>query len=140
MREITKTMIIDYGIDKLNYDFMGYTLKKGDIYTFHHLIIPKRLCSTLNIPEKGYIKSNGAILCGESSHRYLHIIEIYDRMRFEFITDEMIDMNVRGELLKPNLIQIDDALKEFESLNGNLTNCKGGKLIRSKYLQRNHFK
>lgn len=31
-------MVNEWGIKKLGLDFMGYTLEKGDIYTYHHII------------------------------------------------------------------------------------------------------
>lgn len=58
MREITQEMIKTFKINKLGYDFMGYTFKrKGDL-SFHHLIIPKRECKGMGIGE-GYQFWNG---------------------------------------------------------------------------------
>ena len=42
MKEITKSMIKEFKLRELEFDFMGYKLQKGDIYTFHHLIVPNR--------------------------------------------------------------------------------------------------
>lgn len=42
MARITNIMIREFKISELGYDFMGYSLNKGDIYTYHHLLIPRR--------------------------------------------------------------------------------------------------
>ncbi len=73
MKEVTKLLINDFKIKQLNYDFMGYSLQKGDIYTFHHFLIANR--------ENGpYAYWNGVILCGKTSHPYLHLIENKDEI------------------------------------------------------------
>ena len=129
MKEVTKLMINEFKIKELGYDFMSYSLKKGDIYTFHHLIIPNRK----NGP---YERWNGAILCGKSSHPYLHIIEAYDYDRFTDITSEMIDMNIKGYLDINNLRYINDILCSFEREYANKRTRKGKILIREEYTKR----
>ena len=85
MKEVTKLLINDFKIRQLNYDFMGYSLQRGDIYTFHHFLIANR--------ENGpYAYWNGVILCGKTSHPYLHLIESKDEERFYDITSEFLDM------------------------------------------------
>lgn len=133
MKDITFTMINRYKINRLGYDFMGYSLEKDDIYTFHHLIIPNR-CDG---PEEIW---NGAILCGKSSHPYLHLIECYDYDMFAYITSEMRDMNIKGFLDPYNLVRIDDVLNEFEDMYRGKKSKKGKVLIKDRYLERNHFK
>ena len=61
-----------------------------------------------------YEKWNGSILCGKTSHPYLHVIEEKDYDMFCSITSEMIDMNMRGCLSEYNLRKIDDILCQFE--------------------------
>lgn len=129
MKEITKLMIHQYQIDKLGYDFLGYSLQKNDIYTFHHLIVPRRK----NGPET---VQNGAILCGKLSHPYLHLIEAKDYKRFYYITSEMIDMNIKGYLDIVNLKRIHELLKQFENDYKNETNRKGKILIKDIYKKR----
>lgn len=89
MKQVTKLMIKEFKIKQIGYDFMGYSLQKNDIYTFHHLIIPNRN----NGPVARW---NGSILCGETSHQYLHLIETKDLEIFNYITSEMIDINIKG--------------------------------------------
>lgn len=132
MKQVTKLMINEFHIDRLDYDFMGYSLEKGDIYTFHHLIIPNRAGGK-------YVRWNGAILCGRSSHPYLHLIESKDYDKFSYITSEMIDINILGYLEKNNLRNIDDVLKEFEREYCGARSKKGKLLIKEQYTRRNKF-
>ena len=132
MKEVTKLMIREFKIHKLDYDFMGYSLQKGDIYNFHHLIIPNRNGGPI-------ARWNGAILCGKSSHPYLHLIEakVYDM--FCYITSEMIDMNVKGYLDIENLRKIHDVLKQFEREHCSDRGKKGKLLIKDVYTRRRNF-
>ena len=132
MKEVTRLMINEFKIKQLGYDFMGYKLQKGDIYTYHHLIIPKRKGGLVT-------RDNGAILFS-TPHSYLHIIEAHDYDRFTAITSEMIDMNIKGYLDVNNLMFIDDILTSFEKEYINKTTKKGKKLIKDNYLNRNKFK
>jgi len=129
MKEVTRLMINQYKIKKLGFDFMGYSLQKRDIYTFHHLIIPKRHNGKETI-------ENGAILCGETSHPYLHLIETKDYERFLAITSEMIDENIKGKLDIENILIIHDILKSFEKEYSNARTKKGKPLIKEEYTKR----
>ena len=129
MKEVTKLMIREFKIKELGYDFMGYSLQKGDIYTFHHLIIPARYGGKNE-------KWNGAILCGKSSHPYLHLIEAKDYDMFCYITSEMIDMNLKGYLDIENIKRINDVLCQFEKEHSEERGKKGKLLIRTEYEHR----
>lgn len=103
MKEVTKLLINDFKIKQLNYDFMGYSLQRGDIYTFHHFLVANR--------ENGpYSYWNGIILCGKTSHPYLHLIE--------------------------NLRYIDDILTSFEREYCGKRGKKGKILIKEEYTKR----
>ena len=132
MKQVTQLLIDEYNIKKLGFDFMAYSLQRGDVYTFHHLIIPAR---------KGgaYAAWNGAILCGKTSHEYLHRIENIDLDIFNCITNEMVDMKIKGYLDTYNLRQIDDLLSFFEREYCSLKTKKGKRLIKDEYLRRNKF-
>lgn len=132
MKQVTKLMIDEFNIKKLGYDFMGYSLNRGDIYTFHHLIVPNRNGGA-------YARWNGAILCGQSSHPYLHTIEAKDYDMFCALTSEMIDMNIKGYLDLQNLRNIDDVLRCFEREHSGDRTKKGKLLIKDEYLKRMHF-
>lgn len=129
MKEITKLMVNEFKIKELGYDFMGYSLQKSDIYTFHHLIIPNR---------KGgkYERWNGAILCDKTSHPYLHLIERIDYDKFCYITSEMIDMNLQGRLCVANIRHIHDVLTQFEKEHATDRTRKDKLLIKRQYLER----
>ena len=132
MKEITKLMISEFKIKQLGYDFMGYSLNKNDIYTAHHLIIPARYGGKLT-------RQNTAVLCGQSSHPYLHVIENKDEEIFYHITSEMIDMNIKGRLDVENLREIDDLLTYFEREHCSDRGKKGKMLIKEEYLRRGKF-
>lgn len=132
MKETTRLMIKLYNIDKLGYDFMGYSLQKGDRYTYHHMIKPARENGKITI-------ENGAILCGLTSHPYFHLVESKDPEIARVITSQMIDMNQKGYLDIHNLKCINDALKYFEREHCNDRGRKGKLLIKNDYLKRKKF-
>ena len=128
MREVTQSMIREFKLREKGIDFMGYHLKKGDIYTFHHLIVPNR--------EGGpYARWNGAILFS-TPHQYLHVIENKDYDRFCYITSEMIDMNMKGYLDIANIREIHSVLEGFEREYSGARTRKGKVLIKEEYTRR----
>jgi hypothetical protein len=135
MREITREMIKMYKIDKLGFDFMGYTFqRKGDL-SFHHLIVPHRVCKELGIGE-GYVLRNGAILTQATAHDYLHIIERVDPDMFYAITSEMLDENMLRSLEIANLKRIRDILLTFEKEHCSDTNKHGQYLIKPSFVEK----
>ena len=134
MREITKLMIREFNIKRLGYDFMGFRLNRGDIYTYHHLIVPHRHCKEMGLGE-GYTRENGAILF-TTSHEYLHLIESKDLEIFNLITSEMIDENIKGYLDTYNLMKINDLLNYFEREHEHNRSKKGKILIKREYYNR----
>lgn len=133
MREITREMIKLYNIKKLGYDFMGYTFNRPEELSFHHLIIPHRDCKRKGLGE-GYLMWNGAILKQETSHEYLHTIELYDRELFLRITKYMIEENQNRKIDIDNLKRIRDLLLYFEAEHQYDKNKKGKSLIKRKYI------
>lgn len=129
MKQITKQMIKIYKIKQVGLDFCGYKLQKGDEYTYHHNIIAKRNGGPETI-------QNGAILCGKTSHPYIHLIENIDPEIFYLITSEMLDQNIKGRLDIENLKQIRDLLQYFEREHINDRGNKGKLLIKPNYLIR----
>lgn len=136
MRDITKLMIAKYKLLELKYDFMGYDFDKERELSFHHLVIPKRLCVAQRIAEDGYLEWNGAILKMKTAHNYLHTIERYDRDMFEAITEQMIDENSKGYLDLKNILYIDDVLKCFEREYCGARTKHGDPLIKEEYTRR----
>lgn len=136
MRDITKLMIAKYKLLELKYDFMGYEFDKEKELSFHHLIVPHRLCQIKNIPEDGFVEWNGAILKQSTAHNYLHAIEQYDRDMFDAITNEMVDENNKGYLDLKNILYIDDVLKCFEREYSGTRTKHGDPLIKEEYTRR----
>lgn len=135
MKEITRIMIKKYNLMKLKYDFMGYEFNNKNQLSFHHLIVPKRLCRNQGLGE-GYFEWNGAILRQNTSHDYLHTIEQYDLDMFNAITSEMIDENIKGRIDLENLIMIDDILTQFEREYCSERTKKGNYIIKEEYTRR----
>lgn len=138
MKEVTKLLINDFKIKELGYDFMGFSLCKNSLLSFHHLILSKEYCKKAHLG-KGYWYWNGVILCQDTSHEYLHLVQRYSDELFRYITSEMYDMKVKGYLDKQNLISIGQILDYFESLYMEQKTDKGHYLIKEKYLDRNRF-
>lgn len=132
MKDVTRAMIEEFKMKELGYDWMGYSLQKGDIYTFHHLIVPNREGGKI-------IRQNGAILCGKTSHPYLHLIEAKDYDMFCYITSEMIDINIKGYIDIQNLRYIDDCLTDFEREHCSDRSRKGKLILKEEYTRRNKF-
>lgn len=136
MRDITKIMIKKYALNKLKYDFMGYEFNKEKDLSFHHLIVPKRLCQLQRIPMEGYVMWNGAILRQNTSHDYLHIVERNDPEMFYAITSEMVDENLKGYIDTKNIKAIDDILYQFEKEYCGARTKHGNPLIKEEYTKR----
>lgn len=134
MREITRSMIREFKLKELGYDFLGYTFKGTNELSFHHLIVPRRLSGHLEA--KGYTRDNGAILKQSSSHDYLHVIENYDRERFLEITKLLIDENIMGRLDIDIIKKIRDILVSFELEYKDMTNVNGNKIIKKEFTNR----
>lgn len=129
MKQVTKLMIEEFNLKKLNHDFMGYTLQKGDIYTFHHMIIPARQGGK-------YERWNGAILCGQTAHPYLHIIEGRNYDMFLYITGELVQINQQGYISSENIRKIHNVLCLFEREHCGERTRKGKILIKEEYTKR----
>lgn len=136
MRDITKMMIEKYRLVELGYDFMGYEFKKETELSFHHLIVPKRICIAQGIEDLGYTEQNGAILKQSTSHNYLHIVERYDREMFDAITALIIGENLKGYLDEEYIKRIDDILCLFEKKYSGARAKNGKPLIKEEYTRR----
>lgn len=134
MKQITREMIEVFKLNKLKYDFMGYTFKYKDELSFHHLIVPKRDCKSQGLGD-GYLFWNGAILKQETSHDYLHIIERVDRKRFEAITELLVLENQNRKIDKESLLRIREFLLDFEEKYKHEETKGGHRLIRPQYIK-----
>ena len=90
----------------INYQLLTLTYLSVSILTFI-LIIP-------NCKKGPYEEWNGAILCGKTSHPYLHVIEQTDEDLFFLLTSEIMDENIKGHLDRDNLLRIRNLLMYFE--------------------------
>lgn len=131
MNLVTKLMISEYAMTDM--DWMGYTLKKGDIFTYHHTREQKK--------DGGLItRGNGSILCGSTSHPYLHLIQCKDEEKYNYITAVLMQINNQGFMpTKSQLLAIDSILLEFEEEFGEVKNSKGKILIKDEYRERNQI-
>lgn len=136
MRDITKLMIAKYKLLELKYDFMGYEFNKEKELSFHHLIVPHRLCKVLNVEDDGYTIQNGAILKQSTAHNYLHIVERYDKELFDGITAVMVGENLQGYLDLNSIKRIDDLLRYFEREYCGARTKTGKPLIKEEYTRR----
>lgn len=133
MRPITRDMIHIYNIKKLGYDFMGYTFRRTEELSFHHLIVPKRDCKKQGLGE-GYLWWNGAILNQDSSHDYLHFIERTDREIFLLITNLMVEENQNMKLDIDTLKKIRDLLLYFEKEHKDDRGNKNKVLLQERFI------
>ena len=129
MKEITREMIKLYQLNKLRFDFMGYTFNRYEELSYHHNIVAKSNGGLETI-------ENGAILARDTSHDYIHLIENIDEEIFFLITSEMIDENLKGYLDTQNLLAIDDLLTYFEREHCSDRTNKGVPIIKEQYTRR----
>jgi hypothetical protein len=126
-------MIKEFQINKLKYDFMGYTFNRYEELSFHHLIVPKRDCKAQGLGD-GYLFWNGAILKQDTSHDYLHIIERIDRKSFLQITDIMVLENKQREIDIDSLKRIREILLKFEYRYQKERTKSGQKVLKRTYI------
>ncbi len=135
MNKRTELMIKKYCLLKLKYDFMGFSFQNKKELSYHHLIIPRIYSNSLGIG-KGIYEWNGSILNKNTSHAYLHLIELYDLDRYFAITSEILDEIIKGYLDPQNIIYINDILVSFEKEFANERNHKGKIIIKEEYTKR----
>ena len=127
-RSVREEMIRLYQLKRLGFDFMGYTFSNKGQLSYHHLIVPRRFGGKATI-------ENGSILRQNTSHDYLHKIELTDREIFELITNRMIEMNRNGKLDVENLRKIRDLLLYFEREHDHDKLSSGKLLIKREYVR-----
>lgn len=128
MREITKTIIIDFGVK--DFDWFGYKVSTKNPYNFHHIV--KRENGGL------YTYNNGAILCGGvgGSHEELHIIECKDHDLYVYLNNLLKVIN--DQRYKPTINQlraIRAILEQFEREHCSDKTVKGKFLIKEDYIK-----
>lgn len=135
IKEVTRFMLNKYKIMELGHDFMGFSVKRPEDISFHHLVVAKRNCAEMGLGNGEYVW-NGSLLVRNTAHDYVHIIERIDPDVFYGITSEMIDINIKGYLDPENLRNIDDMLCYFEHEHYGERTKKGKVLIKEEYTRR----
>lgn len=107
---------------------MGYTFKRKNDLSYHHLIIPKRMGGKETF-------ENGAILRQNTSHDYLHAIEKIDPEIFTLITSELVDENILRRIEYENLVRIRDLLLYFEREHDHDTTKKGHLIVKREFVR-----
>ncbi len=129
MRQVTLDLIEAFQPTSL--DWMGYEFRNIRELNFHH--IQKK--------EHGgkYSFDNGALLCGDTAHQYIHVIEYKDLDMYLYINALLKGVNTQGyRPTKNQLLAIKSVLEQFErEHSGDRTN-KGKPLIKPKYVERRH--
>ena len=110
-------------------DWMGYSLKKVDSLSFHH-IVKKENHGKFEI-------DNGALLNNNTSHPYLHLIEIKDLELYIYLNNLLKNINSQREYpTRQQLLAIDSILKQFEREHCSDKNSKGKLLIKKEFYDR----
>jgi len=128
MKSITREMITIWHMNKT--DWMGYNISRQNPFTYHHAFIPARKGGKMTI-------SNGAILCGQTSHPYIHAIESYDKDRFDYLTEVLREINDQRRM--PSLEQFQrmkSVLESFEREFSGARTHKNKVLIKESYTRR----
>lgn len=128
MKNITVTMVNIYGMQKV--DWMGYELQKDDMFSYHHNITKKEDGGNYSI-------KNGAILCGKTSHPYIHLIESLDFDMYLYLTKLLTEVNLQRHMpTDKQFVMINNILRQFENEHEKERNKKGKILIKEEYKKR----
>lgn len=126
MREVTRNLIQIF--KPIDIDWMGYSIQRPQDLTYHH--IWKKSDGGL------YTLDNGALLHGDTSHPYLHIIECKDYDMFLYINNLLKNINTQGfKPTKNQLLAIRAILEQFEREHCSDRTKKGKQLIKTKYIE-----
>lgn len=128
MKAITYRMIREWNMDI--YDWMYYSTSRSNPFSYHHLIVPARICKKRTV-------DNGAILCENTSHPYWHLIERYDQDKARYIQKILVEVNRQRYMTTLQQYKlIDSCLKSFEREYSGFTNHDGHPLIKEEYVKR----
>lgn len=122
-------MIKTYKIEELGYDMMGYIIEDISEISFHHLLVPRIYGGPIS-------RWNGALLCRNTAHNYLHLIEHTEPDIFYGITKELCEEKDALTIRLENLRRIREYLLEFESRHERIVSEHGKTLTKREYKDR----
>ena len=133
MKEPIIDKINEFNIERLGFDMMGYTFEKRKDLSFHHLLVPRKVCKQIHLGS-GCFYLNSAVLVKDTAHTYLHTIEQIDPDKFYDITSELLDQNILRKMQIENLKRIREILLAFEREHSGDTVKHNEPLIKEEYI------
>lgn len=115
----------DYRLNELKYDFLGYLFDDKRDLSLHH-IVPKHSGGTTK-------KDNLCLLCRDTSHNYIHLIEDYDYNIFIKISDLLFRELRCGYIDVDSLKRIEELLLLFEYKYKDEQSRNGNPIIKTEY-------
>lgn len=128
MGKLANRLYYDFELDKLEYDFMGYTFKDKKELSYHH-IQPKQYKGKTTY-------ENGAMLNRHTSHNYIHTIENIDFKLFIEISQILKDEHECKKITKEHLYDIRKILEFFEAKYEYQYTSKGLPVIKEEFVRR----
>ena len=128
MTKINERLFNDFELYKLGYDFMGYIFDSKKDISYHH-IKPRHYKGKTTY-------ENGALLCRETSHNYIHTIEEYEFQLFIELSEILNDEHKTKKITREHLEAIREILEYFERLYENKYTKRGNLIIREEYTRR----
>lgn len=125
MSRLRERLYKEYNLEKLGYDFLGYTFgSKKDLSTHH--ILPKHSGGKTK-------KDNLCVLNRYTSHNYIHLIEDTDYKIFLQVSKFLLEQVKKGEIGEEQLLRINDILEVFEKKYKDEEARTGELLIKPEY-------
>lgn len=128
MTKLNDKLFYDFELYKLGYDFMGYIFDSKKDISYHH-IQPRHYKGKTTY-------ENGALLCRETSHNYIHTIEEYEFNLFIELSQILKDEHKCKAITKEHLQEIRLILEYFEREYKDKYTKRGNLIIREEYIRR----
>lgn len=128
MGRLNNRLYYNFKINELGHDFMGYVFDDKKELTYHH-IQPKQYAGQTTY-------ENGALLCRETSHNYIHIIEGIDFKVFIELSQILRDEQAQGKITREHLFEIQQVLEYFETKHDHEYTKRGVPIIKEEFVRR----